>query len=339
MRAFIAGSKEAEAANFAKSNASQRRIIRMQAIVSLLLVGIIAGLVGWINQSYVKEQVNWYMTMRPYLVANVWPYVLTPEAERALKPLASFRECAKDCPEMVVIPAGDFMMGSPATEKDRRNNENDGNGRQHKVTIAKAFAVSKYEVTFSDWDACVSVGGCPLEGRATDADWGRGTRPVIYVNWDDAKTYAAWLSKITGNAYRLLTEAEYEYAARAGTTTAYSWGDDIKKDGKAMANCNGCGSQWDNKQTAPMGSFAANAFGLYDMAGNVWEWVKDCYHDNYNGSPADGSAWTTGDCKYRVVRGSSWNLAQVVRSANRGWLTASGRYYSLGFRVGRTLTP
>ena len=123
----------------------------------MLLVGIIAGLVGWINQAYVKEQWNWYMTMRPYMVANVRPYVLKPEAERALKPLASFRECAKDCPEMIVIPAGSFMMGSPATEKGRYTNE----GPQHKVTIAKPFAVSKFDVTFADWDACVSVGGCP----------------------------------------------------------------------------------------------------------------------------------------------------------------------------------
>ena len=171
--------------------------------------------------------------------------MLKPEAERALKPLASFRECAKDCPEMIVMPAGEFMMGSPATEQGRFDHE----GPQHKVTIAKPFAVSKFDVTFADWDACVSVGGCL---QVSDCGLGPGTKPVINVSWDDAQQYVAWLSKMTGQPYRLLTEAEWEYAARAGTTTAYSWGDEI---GKGNANCNGCGSQWDNQQTSPVGSF------------------------------------------------------------------------------------
>jgi formylglycine-generating enzyme required for sulfatase activity len=273
--------------------------------------------------------------MRPYRVANVDPYVLKPETERALKPGGAFRECAKDCPEMIVVPAGEFMMGSPSTEKGRFNNEDDGSGRQHKVTIAMPFAVSKFDVTFADWDACVSVGGCPTEGRANDAGWGRGNQPVIYVSWDDAKAYAAWLSTMTGKTYRLLTEAEWEYAARASTTTAYFWGDEI---GKANANCNGCGSQWDNRQPAPVGSFKPNAFGLYDMAGNVWQWVEDCYHPNYNGAPTDGSVWATDDCKNRVVRGGSWNSnPQVLRSALRSWNPTDFRNLSLGFRVGRTL--
>ena len=169
---------------------------------------------------------------------------------------------------MIVIPAGEFMMGSPATEEGRYSNE----GPQHKVTIAKPFAVSKFDVTFADWDACVSVGGCPQLG---DSSFGRGTRPVINVNWNDAQQYVAWLSKMTGQPYRLLTEAEWEYAARAGATTAYYWGDEI---GVGNANCNGCGSQWDGRETAPVGSFKPNAFGLYDMAGNVVQWVQDCYH-------------------------------------------------------------
>jgi formylglycine-generating enzyme required for sulfatase activity len=144
------------------------------------------------------------MTMRPYAVANVDPYVLKPEAERALKPGASFRECAKDCPEMVVVPTGEFMMGSPANEKGRYDNE----GPQHKVTIARPFAVSRFDVTFADWDACVSVRGCP---RVGDSAFGRGTRPVINVSWDDAQRYVAWFSKMTGRPYRLLAEAEWEY--------------------------------------------------------------------------------------------------------------------------------
>ena len=268
--------------------------------------------------------------MRPYRVANFDPYVLKPEAERALKPLASFRECAKDCPEMIVIPAGAFTMGSPATEQGRFDNE----GPQHMVTIAKPFAVSKFDVTFADWDACVSVGGCP---QVTDTGLGRDTKPVINVSWDDAQQYVAWLSKMTGQPYRLLTEAEWEYAARAGTTTAYYWGDEI---GKGNANCNGCGSQWDNQQTSPVGSFAANQFGLYDMAGNVWQWVQDCYHDNYNGAPTDGSAWTSGDCSRRVVRGGSWyNIPRVLRSAYRDGLTPSTGTTASASGSGGRFTP
>jgi formylglycine-generating enzyme required for sulfatase activity len=274
--------------------------------------------------------------MRPYRVANFDPHVLKPEAERALKPLASFRECATDCPEMIVVPAGEFMMGSPTTEKGRYDDEDDGHGRQPKVTIAKPFAVSKFDVTFADWDACVSVGGCPKKGRANDGGWGRGKQPVIYVSWDDAKAYAVWLSTMTGKTYRLLSEAEWEYAARAGTTTAYFWGDEI---GKGNANCNGCGSQWDNRQPSPVGSFKANGFGLYDMAGNVWQWVEDCYHPNYNGAPTDGSARTTGDCVNRVIRGGSWgSTPQFLRLARRGGLGTDLRVYDAGFRVGRTFS-
>jgi formylglycine-generating enzyme required for sulfatase activity len=305
---------------------------RIQALVYVLLASTIAVLLGcWINQSTIKEQMNWYFTMRPYMFANFRP--LGPDRERALKPHESFRECLVDCPEMVVVSAGEFTMGSPSNEKGRYDNE----GPQHKVTIARPFAVSKYAVTFDDWDACVKVGGCPQEGRASDAGWGRGRRPVIYVSWDDAKAYVAWLSRMSGKAYRLLTEAEWEYAARAGTTTAYYWGDEI---GKNNANCNGCGSQWDGRHTAPVGSFAPNAFGLYDMAGNVWQWVEDCYHDNYNGAPADGSAWQAGDCKSSVVRGGSWDEdPQLLRSAGRNRGSSNLRDDDLGFRVGRTLTP
>src|SRR6516164_3484500 len=162
------------------------RARRAQALVYLLLVGIILGLIGVINEAYLKEQVNWYWTMRPYRVANVDPYVLKPEAERALKPGDRFRECANDCPEMIVIPAGEFMMGSPVNKEGRLSNEDDGDGHQHKVTIARPFAVSKFDVTFADWNACVSVGGCP---QASDPGWERGTRrPFTYVGWDDAQT-------------------------------------------------------------------------------------------------------------------------------------------------------
>lgn len=162
-------------------------------------------------------------------------------------------------------------------------------------------------------------------------------RPVINVNWGDGQAYVAWLSRLTGKAYRLLTEVEFEYAARARTTTAYFWGDEI---GKNNANCDGCGSQWDDKQTAPVGSFAPNTFGLYDIHGNVWQWLEDCYHENYDGSPADGSAWIVGGkCRFRGLRGGSWlSLPRWLRSAQRFAMT-DGRGSTLGFRVARALSP
>ena len=164
--------------------------------------------------------------------------------------------------------------------------------------------------------------------------------PAINVNWDDAQTYVKWLSGITGKDYRLLSEAEYEYAARAGTETKYPWGDDIKLDGKPMANCDGCGGEWGGKQTAPVGSFPANSFGLYDMVGNVWEWTEDCWHENYDGAPADGSPWTNGDCDTRVGRGGSWvDLPDLLRSASRVGAHLRLHDRRLGFRVARTLTP
>jgi formylglycine-generating enzyme required for sulfatase activity len=163
---------------------------------------------------------------------------------------------------------------------------------------------------------------------------------VINVRCDDAQVYVKWLSRITGKDYRLLSEAEYEYAARTGSQTKYPWGDGIKRNGQAMANCDGCGSQWDTKQTAPVGSFPANAFGLLDMVGNVWEWTDDCWHESYQGAPAEGSAWTRGDCSRRVVRGGSWDLNPVnLRSANRYGNDTGGRLNDLSFRVARTLTP
>jgi formylglycine-generating enzyme required for sulfatase activity len=224
---------------------------------------------------------------------------------------------------MIVIAAGEFMMGLRARG-------------QHKVTIAKPFAVSKFDVTFADWDACVSVGGC---SQVRDFGWGRGTKPVIDVNWYDAQQYVAWLSRMTERPYRLVTEAEWEYAARAGSTTAYSWGREI---GEGNANCNGCGSKWDNHETSPVGSFKPNGFGLYDMAGNVAQWVQDCIAPNadyYDGVPSDGSAWTSRDCIRRVVRGGSFRASpESLFSASRGANPTDGRGNALGFRVGRALS-
>jgi formylglycine-generating enzyme required for sulfatase activity len=304
------------------------RVRRGRALVYMLLVGIIIGLIGWINQSQLAEQIR-YLGMRPYMLAQVRPYILTAAAERVLKPGDSFRECAKDCPEMIVMPLGEAMIGSPADEKGRYGTE----GPQHKVVFAKPFAVSKFEVTFDELDACVSVGGCV---RANDFGLRQSRNPAIFVSWNDAQQYVAWLSKMTGQTYRLLSEAEWEYAARGGATTAYSWGDEI---GNGRANCDGCGSQWDAKRPAPVGSFAANQFGLYDMHGNVWEWVEDCYASDYTAAHIDGSPWISGDCTQRVIRGGSWiNVPRLVRAASRSSNARDFRDYDLGFRVGRTLS-
>jgi formylglycine-generating enzyme required for sulfatase activity len=234
---------------------------------------------------------------------------------------------------MIVVRAGKFMMGSPVNEKDRSSNE----GPQHLVMIASPFAVSVYDVTFDDWDACVRVGGCPREGGANDNSWGRKNRPVINVNWDDAQAYVKWLSRMTGKQYLLLSEAKWEYAARAGTTTAFYWGDEIDKEN---ANCHRCENEWSKVQTSPVGSFKPNPWGLYDMAGNVWQWVQDCFNADYNGSPTDGTAWETGDCAKHVVRGGSWYYYPLdPRSAYRYGDKKDDRNYNTGFRVARTLTP
>jgi formylglycine-generating enzyme required for sulfatase activity len=311
--------------------AALNRARRVRASVYLLLIGIIAGLLGWINQEYLKEQVKWYAVVRPYKAANIDPYVLTASAERSLKPEDHFRECARDCPEMIVIPAGSFLMGSPPTSKERSDNESP----QHQVTISRPFAVSKFPVTFAEWDTCVAMGDC--DPQIGDATWGRGTRPAIYVTWLDAQRYVAWLKRMTGKPYRLLTEAEFEYATRAGTRTVYPWGDEL---GTRNANCIGCGSEWDAKQTSPVGSFAPNGYGLYDMVGNVSQWVEDCYHPTYENAPVNGSAWSSRECPLRVVRGSSWfSNPGPPRSAVRGWGALDRRNSYLGFRVGRTLEP
>ena len=246
----------------------------------------------------------------------------------------SFRDCP-DCPEMVVVPAGSFVMGSPSNEAGRLY----GEGPQHRVTIARPFAVGKFEVTFAEWDACVTAGGCML--RPDDQGWGRGNRPVINVSWDDITLqYLPWLSRKTDKTYRLLTEAEWEYAARAGTTTPFWWGSSIST---SQANYDGQvtyggGPKGEYRQkTVPVDSFAPNRWGLYNAHGNVSEWVQDCWNDAYRGAPSDGSIWAVGICNHRVLRGGSWlDLPKYVRSAFRFGYTTGMKRSSLGFRVART---
>jgi formylglycine-generating enzyme required for sulfatase activity len=314
---------------------ARRRKLLAGSLIGVLALGVVAGLAAWVEHDNLTASWRYYTAIRPYMVSQVRPHVLTASAEQALKPGDSFKECATDCPEMVIIPSGSFAMGSAQGEKGRQANEDP----PHQVTIAKAIAVSKYELTFADWDACVAHGDC--DPHIYDSGYGRGRQPVINVTWQDAERYVAWLSRMTGKTYRLLSEAEYEYATRAGTRTAYPWGDDIKLNGTVMTNCSGCGSQWDTKRTAPVGSFPPNTFGLNDMVGNTYEWTEDCSHSNYVGAPADGSAWIEGgNCSRRVVRGGAWDSqADGVRSAARGSFTIGSRYNNLSFRVARTLAP
>ena len=240
-------------------------------------------------------------------------------------------------PEMVVIPAGSFQMGCVS-------GLDCGDGEQpvHGVTISQPFAVSKYEITFEDFDLFAG------ENLADDGGWGRGRRPVINVSWNDAKEYVAWLSSQTGQPYRLLTEAEWEYAARAGSKTKYYFGNDESQlcrfgnfVDRSLGNEDAPCSDGFGMQTAMVGRFESNSFGLHDMHGNASEWVEDCWNDSYTGAPSDGSAWLTGDCGRRVMRGGSWNfLPSDLRSAHRNRLFPNlGILHFYGFRVARTLDP
>lgn len=267
-----------------------------------------------------------------------------------------FRDCP-DCPEMMVIPAGRFRMGAAETEPEFEANESP----RHDVTIARPFAAGRYEVTVGEYRAFMAATGhaasshC-LTNEADDTALrdGRGPlapgfaqtdrHPVVCVSWDDAMAYTRWLSDETGEAYRLLTEAEWEYAARAGTQTPFPWGsavttDDANYDGQYTYNGGPVGER--RRTSLPVGAFRPNGFGLYDMTGNVWEWVLDCFHADYSGAPADGAAWLGtegGDCSRRIRRSGAWDgYAKSVRVANRYWNQASFRSNYDGFRVARDL--
>jgi formylglycine-generating enzyme required for sulfatase activity len=240
----------------------------------------------------------------------------------SLEPGEIFRDCP-DCPELVVVPPGDFVMGSPDIpyEKPERT-----------ITVPRPFGIGRREVTFAEWDLCADAGACKY--RPDDHGWGRGNLPVVNVSWDDAKLYVAWMSQKTGQRYRLPSEAEWEYAARAGTRTPFWWGKDI---GTGRAQCDTCGSPT-TKRVVATGSFRPNGFGLYDTAGNAAEWVEDCWNDNYRNAPKDAVAWTSGDCRLRVLRGGNFtSKASEVRSAARFRYDEDVRYYANGFRVVRDL--
>jgi formylglycine-generating enzyme required for sulfatase activity len=250
-------------------------------------------------------------------------------------PRGPFKDCDV-CPELVVVPAGSFVMGSPADEEGHSADEEP----QHRVTIGRPFAAGKYEVTAAEWDACVAEAVCAGDQAANRAS---DRQPMTGVSWQDAQAYVRWLSRRTGKKYRLLTEAEWEYAARGGTTTPYHTGWTIGPNqanisGKATNPPTGFGVSVAVKQTVPVGSYPPNGFGLHDVHGNVWEWVEDCVNDGYPGAPTDGSAWMSGKCDRRVMRGGSWVDYPVgARSAIRSSLGSASRGTTLGFRVARTL--
>jgi formylglycine-generating enzyme required for sulfatase activity len=289
---------------------------------------------------------------------------LTATQEQALKAGDTFREC-DGCPEMVVIPAGSFQMGSPDSEKDRIENE----GPLHPVTIAKRFALGKFELTVEQFAAFVAETKydtgtvCDIwqDGKWDERqgyNWQKpnfpqaAAHPASCLSWDDAKAYLAWLSGKTGKTYRLPSEAEWEYAARAGSQTRFHFGEDDRDycrygngvDETAVAQVPGA-AKWNPlpcrdgyAYTSPAGSFAPNAFGLYDTHGNVFEWVEDCWNDDFKGAPADGSPWLSGDCKVRVQRGGAWGYPRdYLRIAVRGRQGQGYRYINAGVRVGRTV--
>ncbi|BDV42282.1 protein 3-oxoalanine-generating enzyme family protein [Geotalea uraniireducens] len=236
-------------------------------------------------------------------------------------------------PEMVVIPAGRFRMGAIFGGGDPDEKP------VHWVTIARPLAVGRFEVTFDEYDRfCQATGReLPKDGRRyfPFSNWGRGRRPAMNVSWNDAMAYCQWLSQQTGRKYRLPSEAEWEYAARGGKDTPFWWGGTA---GENRADCKGCGSRWDNRQTAPVGSFPASPYGLYDTAGNVWEWCLDTWHEGYDGAPTDGRAWLGGDDERRVQRGGSFgSKPRYIRSSARGRGAPDGRYVYLGFRLLREL--
>ena len=221
-------------------------------------------------------------------------------------------------------------MGSPPDEPERSGDE----GPQHEVRIAEPFAMGVYAVTFDEFDRfCAATN----QAKPEDENWGRGKRPVINVSWNDAQSYCKWLTEQSGRVYRLPGEAEWEYACRAGSKAAFNFGDNISTDqanfdGNNPYNRSAKGKY--RKRTEPVGSFAPNAFGLYDMHGNVWEWCQDNWHENYQGAPDDGSPWEDGKSVARVLRGGSWYYgAASARSAARSLLNPDNRDNDVGFRV------
>jgi formylglycine-generating enzyme required for sulfatase activity len=295
----------------ARSRDRQRKLA--QALVGGLAAVLVAGVLIWKFQQPLQSEMYRLQSVNAVPAAK----------EQALIPHSMFSECA-DCPKMVVISPGTFKMGSPDLEHHKSEYP------QHDVTIGTPFAVSQTELTFAQWDACVRHGGC--RDDVSGGGWERGQNPAINITWQDAKRYVAWLSSVTGKNYRLLSEAEWEYAASAGKTSLYFFGND-----DALLSQFSWYQPNSQARTHPAGEKAANPFGLKDMYGNVSEWVEDCYHDGYRSAPADGSAWISGDCTHRVVRGGDWlSRASSLRSTSRDWFNYDQGRDTTGVRIART---
>jgi formylglycine-generating enzyme required for sulfatase activity len=291
--------------------------------VALLLVGLLAETTQVLVASAngVTDQLTLEMRI---------PKALSRAEERALKPKDQFKEC-DTCPEMIVVPGGEFMMGSPESEEGHTEDESP----QHKVRFPTPFAIGRFAVTFNEWDACVADRGC-RNYRPPDKGWGRGRQPVIDIWWDDAFMYVKWLSQKTGRNYRLLSEAEREYVTRAGTTTPFWWGSSISSN---QANYYGGREDGVQRKTLPVESFEPNPWGLYQVHGNVSEWIGDCWHYNYEGAPSDGSPWTSADCERLMLRGGGWNSARwELRAASRAKAALFALVLpAIGMRVARPL--
>lgn len=292
-------------------------MIRLLAPVQTLMLPPLASIHGWSAEAVRAHQ---------------------RQAAAALGRNVIFRERMRDGglgPRMAVIPPGAFLMGSPPNEVKRSNTE----GPQHEVRLTRPFALGVYAVSFAEYERfCTAT----RQAKPDDAGWGRRDRPVIDVSWADAQAYCRWLSAQTGQRYRLPSEAEWEYAARAGTTRAFRFKGPISTD-KANYDGNfnydfGAEGEYRGK-TVAVNDFAPNRWGLYQMQGNVWEWIQDDWHKSYEGAPADGSAWkSSGDCSMRVLRGGCWFYAPSwLRSAARFYSPSDARYYFVGFRLARDL--
>jgi formylglycine-generating enzyme required for sulfatase activity len=348
-KAYLAAARKAEG-----RSRTRRRILTTTA--ALLGVSVVIGSLGYAFEFELKRE--WARQV------DYARYALAPATLAELEAGNTFRECARRglCPEMVVIPGGEFIMGSPEDEPGRFSDE----GPQREVSIGR-LAVGKFEITHEEWAQCVAltdpsalrVDGpeTPVTGCAplSDAGFGSGSYPAINLSWHDTQGYIRWLNQmVAGSAetgpYRLLTEAEWEYAARAGSQAAYSWGDDTSEIctyanvansdtlDKYSLSWDGADCRGNFLETSPAGSFQPNRFGLFDMHGNVSEWTQDCYVESYVGAPVDGSGRIVSTCSRRVVRGGSWgDDPQYLRSAGRGGVGTSFRYYGVGFRVARTL--
>jgi formylglycine-generating enzyme required for sulfatase activity len=318
-RAYLAACER-----LASEEANRRK--RRNALAALLAVIMILGGISWIKQDWIARQWKLHTRIRPFMATKIRPFAMSRQAEALLQPGQAFRECAEDvhCPDLVVIQHGQFMMGS---ETGRENEL-----PVHLVTLARPLAVGKFEVTFEEWDICVVNGWC----AANPDKFGRGKQPAINISWLDAQDYVRWLSEATGKQYRLLSEAEWEYVARANSATIFPWGDEV---GSGHANCQACGNDFDNKKTVEVGSFQPNGFGLYDMTGNVWEWCADAAELRYDGAPVDGTARSGKPDSPRILRGGAWNSGPVnVRLTARYAAAPSSRHDDIGFRIARNLS-